>query len=228
MPNETTQAATAATTTPVAQGQGTQQAETAGATSAGQGGQVPAADGAKKQTVQGSDANKADGAGKAPGSSAPLAVKLPEGLEVDRALLDSFTTTAAGLGLTQEQAQKIADAYVASAGKAAEKGEADRKAALEGWEKQIREDKDFGGANFDASMAAAKRAIAQFGTPGLQQLFDSTGWGSHPEMFRFAVKVGKGLAEDSVAGTGGNGSKTGDQEQVLRSFYPKMYEQKGM
>lgn len=225
MADQTTQntaGAIASGATPGATAPVPNQAETAGATQAGQNGGAPAADGAKKQAAAGSEASKADGAGKAPGADAPLVVKLPDGMQIDKGILDSFTGAAKELGLTGEQAQKLADSYAKAHGAATQKAEADRDATVKGWEDQIRQDKEFGGVKLDASMAAAKRAIAQFGTPELKELFNSTGWGSHPEMFRFAARVGLALAEDSVAGTGGSGETAADkQQQRLLSWYPK-------
>lgn len=197
-------------------------AETAGAPPpAGQDGQAPAAEGAKKEAAQGGDTGKAGGAGEQPGAGAPLALKFPDGLQVDQNLVDGFIATATDLKLTTEQAQKIADAYVASARKASERLEAEHRVAVESWEKQILADKDLGGQNYDATKATARRAIAQFGTPGLRQLLEETGLGSNPEVVRFVARVGQALAEDSVAGTGAGVSEQDKQKARLTAWYPK-------
>ena len=49
----------------------------------------------------------------------------------------------------------------------------------------------------DATLAAGKQALNQFGTPELVNLLNHTGLGSNPEFVRFCAKVGKAMAEDS-------------------------------
>ena len=71
-------------------------------------------------------------------------------------------------------------------------------------------------------MATARRAIERFGTPALRQLLNETGLGNHPEMVRLAVRVGRALAEDSVAGARAAPQATQSEDAVLAVLYPSM------
>lgn len=155
-----------------------------------------------------------------------IALKFPEGFKADEALLGKVKPLFKELGLKSEQAQKLADTFAAhqlelskSAEKESEKAFADLKA---GYLKDLKADKDLGGAKFDATIAAAKKALTKFGTPELTKLLDDTGFGNHPELVRFVARVGGALAEDSVAGAKGNGSSATDPNEHLWNLYPSM------
>ncbi|MNN57775.1 hypothetical protein D3C81_1727790 [compost metagenome] len=66
------------------------------------------------------------------------------------------------------------------------------------WETALRNDSEFGGANFEANVAIAQQALADFGTPELTAMLKESGLGSHPEVVRFFHKVGQQLAEGKL------------------------------
>ena len=138
-------------------------------------------------------------------------------VSVDTGLLDAFRPAAHKLGITQGQAQGVADFYAeymaaASAETSRRQGEALRQ-AVDGWEAEIKAMPGYANMRADA-----QRALAQYGSPELFQVVDDTLIGSHPEMFRFMAAVGKALAEPEFRGKGGStGPLTA--EKVL---YPNM------
>jgi hypothetical protein len=158
------------------------------------------------------------------GDQADLAFKLPDGMKADEALLKDFGAIAKEAGLKGEAAQKVVDLYVkAQEAQLKRESEAWSK-QTNGWREATKADKEIGGAKLEANAKVAMQAVAKFGTPELKQLFEEYGIGNHPELVRFCVRVGKALAEDSVAGTtatGGNGVSA--EEAILRQRYPTMF-----
>jgi hypothetical protein len=122
--------------------------------------------------------------------------KLPEGVEVDKAMLEGFLPVAKELNLSQEQAQKLVDfqsQYVAHAAKAQQEAWDTMQAD---WVKAAKADKDIGGPAFNDSVGFAAKAIKQFGTAELKAALDATGVGNHPEFIRVFAKIGKAMSED--------------------------------
>lgn len=166
------------------------------------------------------DATRTQGKPAEP-AAADVELKFPEGLKTDAALVDGFKAVAKELGLKSEGAQKVADLFVKSQKAAEEKWQQEWTQQQTKWKQDIESDKEIGGANLKPSLAAAQQAIARFGSPELAKLLDDPNVGNHPALVRFAVKVGKALAEDS-AGTRSatpKGPKDSD-EAFHRSMYP--------
>lgn len=147
---------------------------------------------------------------------------LPEGYKLDEAALGEWSGVFKELGLTQEQAQKLVE-MDAKRFSAANSPEAQQAAAVEArnnqvaqWEASIKQDKDLGGANFEASVGVAQKALAEFGTPELSTMLKESGLGSHPEVVRFFHKVGKELGEGSL-------HRTTTQQPSDQSWAKRMY-----
>ena len=144
------------------------------------------------------------------------AFTLPEGMELDKSLVEGVTPIFKELGLDQGSAQKLVDAYNAAQ---TQRGEADNEAQadmVKGWNEELKADKDFGGDKFDENIATAKKAIKEFGSPELTDMMNSTGIGSHPEFVKFVFKIGSMMSEDSFrhSGDGAGGEKKG-HAQIL-------------
>lgn len=174
------------------------------------------------------DAAKAEGTdAKVEGTEAPkaaeLELKLPDGLKGDDPTIGQFREVAKELGLKSDGAQKIFDLYVgaqqAARQAAVEKYEQQQKA----WVESATNDKEFGGAKFEENLSYARKAIAKFGSPELEQLLDQSGFGNNPALVRFAYRIGKAMAEDSVAGSASQANGASDSAE---SFHRKLYEQK--
>lgn len=124
--------------------------------------------------------------------------KFAEGLEVDASTLEDLGGLAKELGLTQEQAQKIADLGAKQSERWQNQlseimAENDRQ-----WMEESRADKEFGGDKFDENLALGVKAVETFGGPKLKQLLKESRLGNHPEMLRAWINVGKAIADDSV------------------------------
>lgn len=150
-------------------------------------------------------------------------LKAPEGQTLDAATLEAFTPVFKELGLSQEAAQKLVDTQfktTAAALDLANKAMADQIAAETAqWAKACRDDKEFGGANFDANAKIANKALAAFASPALKQVLVESGYANHPEFVRLFWTLGQKLSESAppVGGT-----PTATKTTPERVLYPSM------
>lgn len=158
--------------------------------------------------------------GQAEADAAPLDVKLPDGVEADPDLLGALRTVAKESGLKGEHAQQLADAYVAAQQRAEAKSREAWEQQQQAWVQELKAAKDFGGGAFDRNVQVANRAIERFGSKELREVLNATGLGNHPEVLRFALRVGKALAEDSIGDVGvGATPQAPTLETALRARY---------
>ncbi|EOH2999440.1 peptidase [Citrobacter freundii] len=182
----------------------------------------PGAEGDKPQDDKPADGDKPadkpdDKEQKQEGAPEKYEFKAGEGVELDTEALKDFEPVARDLNLTNEQAQKLVDAYPKIlAGVQQRQAEAWQK-QTEGWAETVKADKEIGGDKLTANLSAAQRALEQFGDPELKEYLDSTGLGNHPALVKAFIKVGKAMSEDKVV-TGGHESGGSD---LISAFYPK-------
>jgi len=164
------------------------------------------------------DAHKADSDKTAAG--ADLEITLPEGVEVDKGVLDAFRPVAAELGLDSEKASKLAGWYAEQQQQAqAAAADASKQLAAQ-WVDSIKSDPDFGGQKFEATIANAKRGLVMGGSPALTALLEQTGLGNHPEIIKFAARFGAGLSEDNTdAPSAPAGTRPASREAALQHRY---------
>ena len=122
--------------------------------------------------------------------------RVPEGFAISEDFPE-FLAVAKANRLSQDDAQKLLDLAARTAERGGKVAMASQSKAWsetrENWRKQIHSDPVIGGANFDDAKTLAVRAILKFGSPELEQVFNS-GWGDNPAMFKFCYRVGKALA----------------------------------
>jgi hypothetical protein len=174
------------------------------------------------------DPAKAADPAKDPAAAAPVVpekyeLKAPEGLTLDATALDAFTPVFKELGLTQAQAQKLVDAQGALTAKAAEAANKkmgdDIAAETAAWAKASREDKEFGGANFEANAKIANQALAAFGTEELKKELTTSGYANHPAFVRLFWQIGQKLGESTAPAHGNPPASAKSAASVL---YPSM------
>ena len=140
---------------------------------------------------------------------------LPEGIELDEAVLGEVDPIFKELGLNQEQSQKLVDVYAKQIQASAQKQIDDFEQLKKDWYDQSAKDAEFGGDNFEENVGIAKQALDKFGTPELTNLMDELGVGNHPEVVRFMIKVGQ-LTKTDVPGSGA--PVAGKQDRVSRMY----------
>ena len=134
--------------------------------------------------------------------------KAPEGQAFNEGVIAKFGETAKSLNLPQDAAQKILDevapAIQASNMKALNEFYADIGGMPDTWKASVEADKEIGGPKLAENLAVAKKAL-DLGGPGLKAVLDKTGLGNHPDVIKWAFKVGSSLSEDKFI-SGGSGS----------------------
>ncbi|EPF6064970.1 peptidase [Enterobacter cloacae] len=182
----------------------------------------PGAEGDKPQDDKPADGEKPadkpdDKEQKQEGAPEKYEFKAGEGVELDTEALKDFEPVARELNLTNEQAQKLVDAYPKILAGVQQRQAEAWQAQTEQWAADVKADKEIGGDKLTANLSAAQRALEQFGDPELKEYLDSTGLGNHPALVKAFIKVGKAMSEDKVV-TGGHESGGSD---LISAFYPK-------
>jgi hypothetical protein len=139
---------------------------------------------------------------------------LPEDVTIDQAALDTALPEFREAGLTKAQAQTAIGLYIKLQAKQAEA----QAAQVAEWAKAVTTDKEIGGGRWAENRAVIARARDQFATPELVQLMEQTGLGSHPEVIKLFVRVGKAISDDGHV-IGGN---PGPDPRSAESFYARM------
>ena len=177
----------------------------------------PGADGNKEPTAEEIEA----------AANAPFAVDLGENMKVYEAEIGSFTGKAneylSGLKTPAEKAAAkaafdFACQYQADAVKDGHKNAAQSLIdQVDGWEKSVKEDKEFGGANFEGTISEVADFLRVFGDPDLTTILDQSGLGSHPSIVKALAKAGR-MAKESDILAGGTGSES--KVSFANSMFP--------
>lgn len=192
------------TTTTTVLGGGDDGSSTAGDVEAGKGAETGAADEAGKGELKDGDkpADDATKTDKAAGPPEKYEFTMPEGVQLDEALVGAIEPALRDAGLTQEQATKLTSAFAEYRVSEAQRQSEAFAQQTEDWGKQAQDDKEYGGVKFEENVKLAQSAMSKFGTPELKALM-ADGWGNHPELIRVFVRVGKAMGEDGGV-NGGN------------------------
>lgn len=154
-------------------------------------------DGSQATPQEGAQASEAktDAGDKPDAQAAPesYTFTMPEGREIDSALADSVTPILREAGVSQEAAQKLAQALVehmeAKEARVPEVYAEMRKQEVETlktqWREAITADKELGGPNAQAIQSRVLAAVGECATPEFKAAMDEHGWGNHPELIRF-------------------------------------------
>lgn len=166
--------------------------------------------------------DKGKPAAKEPGDTVPEDGKydltMPDGVELDQELLDELGPEFKELGLTNAQAQKLADKFIAKQQARAKAQGEDWAKTISDWADKAKADEEIGGAKWDDTVKAASGVVNRFGTPELKEYLNASGGGNHPEMIRFMAKVGALIGEDNPAISENPGGKV--KQDTASILYP--------
>jgi len=136
---------------------------------------------------------------------------LPEGLELDNELLDSFKPIAQELNLSQEQAQKLVDMQTEHLQKININSQNEFNRTVEDLKTQT---KEMLGSDFEKEMSYAAKSLAQLLPDKKEQIefkkiLEGSGLGNHPLLVKTFINAGKLISEDNfVVGGAASNSKT--------------------
>ena len=144
------------------------------------------------------------------------AFTLPDGVELDEAMLATAMPLLKEMNATQEQAQQLVDIQTKAVTEMVEAQTQMWTDRLSEWKASAETDAEYGKGKYDASISIARSAMREVGTPELTQALEETGMGNHPEMIRFMYRVGKAIGEDNVSF--GGGTQEGGKSLADRLF----------
>jgi len=178
----------------------------------------PGAEGEKPQGDKPTEGDKPDdGKDKKPeGAPEAYEFKAAEGVDLDTDALKDFEPVARELNLTNEQAQKLVDAYPKILAGVQQRQADAWQATTEQWAADVKADKEIGGDKLTGNLSAAQRALEQFGSPELKEYLNTTGLGNHPDLVKTFIKIGKAMSEDGMV----SGKETG-QRSAAEVLYGK-------
>lgn len=169
----------------------------------------PGTDGDKPQDDKPVDGEKPDDKEqKQEGAPEKYEFQAGEGVELDTEALKDFEPVARDLNLTNEQAQKLVDAYPKILAGVQQRQAEAWQAQTEQWAADVKADKEIGGDKLTTNLSAAQRALDQFGTPELKEYLEGTGLGNHPELVKAFIKIGKAMSEDGMVDGSNQGPRT--------------------
>jgi len=155
-------------------------------------------------------------------------LKLPEGSTLDPAAIERTATTARELGLSNDAAQKALEMVASEFGvqqealvEAHKPGGAEWTKRVKEWEGQALADKDIGGGSTEALQRNAelgKRVLATFFPDGVHDFLHETGYGSHPDILKGLIRIGKAMSEGTLVMPGTQAATTRDPAEL---FYGK-------
>ncbi len=128
---------------------------------------------------------------------------LPEGMEMDSALLEKFAPIAQAANLSQEQAQALVNFWAEN--QVEQGGDLESQIAERQAEDKaiVQADEELGGANFTGTVQAVARCLSTFDTKEkeFRQYLRATGQANAPEVVRFLRAVGMSTKERNITTT---------------------------
>lgn len=124
-------------------------------------------------------------------------LKLPEGSLLDAKRIEEVAAYARERGFSNDVAQQLLEREHALVQNHVAAQKNNYETVRNGWVSSLKADKEIGGEHWDASVKLAQSAIDRFGGPTFKQALKESGLGDHPDLFRFALAVGKAMAPDN-------------------------------
>ena len=143
---------------------------------------------------------------------------MPEGMEADQGMMETFLPLAKEGKLSQEGAQKFVDLYSQGLKASVDAHVKDWADAMGKWKGDTKADKEIGGERFDQTQVNVNLALKTFGNEKLSEMLEVTGVGNHVEFVRFFDKIGGLVANDKIDLGNVANAETRTQAEIM---YPK-------
>lgn len=142
-------------------------------------------------------------------------IKLPDGIEADKALQDGFVKLVNEHGIPRSAAAALIDLQ-ANAMKAA--SEANSKLwndTQEKWQNESKADSEIGGDKLQPALTSISKLVDHYGGTPLREALDVTGAGNHPIVIKAFAKIAKDLGESYFV----SGSATNTPQSAADRIY---------
>lgn len=118
---------------------------------------------------------------------------------LDQTDIDRISTDAKEKGLTNGEAQLMADMEAEAIDRYHDKIDKQVEDMQAGWLKDAEADKEIGGEAFKENAELSKRLVDKYGSEALKDLLDQSKYGDHPEVVRiFSTIARQFMAEDKA------------------------------
>ena len=178
-------------------------------------------------TLLSGDGGEGEGEDTSTGAPEEYVFTPPDGIEIDEEQIEAFGEYAYGLGLSQDQFQKLIDFEIERSQKAQSQMADAYTERVSSWAEATKADKELGGEALNEHLGLAKRAMDAFASPELAKLIDTPsaenpdglGLGNHPEVIRLFYRVGKAISESDLV----TGDSKVEGPASLQKMYPTMF-----
>lgn len=131
--------------------------------------------------------------------------QMPQGYELDKAMADELKPILSKFKVGKVEAQSLVDLHVKALQNQQKQIQDAWLAQEKSWLETVGRDTELSNPQ---NQRIALQAVKVYATPELRTLLEETRLGSHPEMVRLFMKIGKSISEDSsVIGSTGNTQK---------------------
>lgn len=138
--------------------------------------------------------------------------------------MDKFLGLLNDSALTpQQRAQSLIDLQIEVAKQASEKASSAWDDLMSTWQQEVQKDAEVGGPKYDASIAAANRLVAQYGSEELKTALATTGIGNNVHFVRWLVKMAP-MVTEPITPPGGAAATVGDRP-TTSNLYPNQGKQ---
>jgi len=181
----------------------------------------------ESSTLLSGDGGEGEGEDTSTGAPEEYVFTPPDGIEIDEEQIEAFGEYAHGLGLSQDQFQKLIDFEIERSQKAQSQMADAYTERVSSWAEATKADKELGGEALNEHLGLAKRAMDAFASPELAKLIDTPsaenpdglGLGNHPEVIRLFYRVGKAISESDLV----TGDSKVEGPASLQKMYPTMF-----
>ena len=146
-------------------------------------------------------------------------IELPENYCYDEALLNEFNELAGKYNLSQKSANELMSMAVKLTqlmGTNYSKTMAElQRQQIENYKRNLLNDREIGGANFERTMRTANVAYTQFADNEVRNLLAQTGLNCHPKVVKMFYNIGKRMQNDSIYGVNIAATPKENREDIL-------------
>lgn len=128
----------------------------------------------------------------APQEFDPAAIKVPEGVTADPALMQDFAGLVGEMNLSQEQAQALVDLQV----KAMQAQENQFVELRRNWVEEIKADPKYGGERLESTLQDAAAVVKRFDESGeVMKTLTASGFGDNPAIIKMLANIRRRIAD---------------------------------
>ena len=150
----------------------------------------------------------------APQEFDPAAIKVPDGVTADPALMQDFAGLVGEMNLSQDQAQQLVDLQV----KTLQAQEAQFMEMRRTWVEELKADPEYGGKRFDATVNDAQAVMRRFDTSGeVLKTLNGTGFGDNPAIIKMLANIKRVISEDEFVAAD---SKATEKKHLYDDLWP--------